>query len=140
MSFGDEHDGGDVPIDRLAEFAGMIFVGGLGLIGAHDRKNEDRWVQKDAWQYVCSHVDGFSDGDYKPAEVAALLRDRYLEAAQIPARLAELLPFELLVWEYVARALFEVLEEGCLLPNNTVDGWFELIAARLKKEGYGDAA
>jgi hypothetical protein len=134
--FGDIDDVGDVPIDKLAEFAGMVFVGGLTLIGAHDRKNEDRWVQKDAWRYVCSNVDALGDGDYKPAEIARMLRDRYVEAAGVPEHLAPELDGELIVWEYVGRCLFEVLEEGALLPSNTPDGWFELIAKRLEKEGF----
>lgn len=131
----------DLPLDKLCEYACVVYLAGMREVGHLDRAEGDQWVVKAGWESVCALVNDLPDGDYSVADVSAQVREEYLRTVEIHD--APLLPYEPIVWEAVCRALFEVIEEGELGPDHEATGWVLWIREKLTKAGvvsYGRAA
>lgn len=124
-----------VPLEKAAQYVGMIFLQGLDLIGATARRESAEWFVRAAWEKVVASVNDVQDGEYRAAELGERLRAEYLLAANI-AEPPEVLPGESIVWEAVARALAMLVEVGELTPDQTSEEWGSWIALKLEREGF----
>lgn len=122
-----------VPVEKVGHYAGMVFLSGLEAIGATHRREEEIWFQKRSWERLAALFNEMPDGEYTARGLAEKCRRDYLEPLEV-SPVPVLLPGELIVWEAVARAIFEVIEEGELLPEHQVEDWVEWVKNKFQLE------
>lgn len=129
----------EVSLDRVSQFAGMIFLQGMDQLGFKENYSGEQWFQRNGWDCVVKRINDVLDGTYKASDIANMIREEYILRAQV-FPIPEMVENELIVWEAVARGLAAVVEHGELVPENNPVVWGQWVEEKLfkMKEAAGE--